>query len=246
MSPGLWGIVGITRAAHLCGRLLNCLEAASAQTLSRLSLPALTDRAPSTTCRLALSLADFELIRKLGDGSFAQVGAQWCSGGCLLLWVCLSCGWLPANHQSPSLLPAHHPRAPVQVVEVRHKATGRVYALKVVDKHLVLRHKQANNIRTERALLDRLAHPGIVRLRFTFQDAASLYLGLDLCPNGAHRPVYMSLVMQCGKASLFGHKCPARAYMSAEQPLCLQASCMTKSSERSGSRLRRRASTHRR
>ena len=76
---------------------------------------------------------------------------------------------------------------PTQVVEVRHKATGRVHALKAVDKHLVLRHKQANYIRAERALLDRLAHPGIVRLRFTFQDAASLYLGLDLCPNGSRR-----------------------------------------------------------
>ena len=70
-------------------------------------------------------------------------------------------------------------------MEVRHRASGRVYALKAVDKHLVLRHKQTNYIRAERALLDRLAHPGIVRLRFTFQDAASLYLGLDLCPNGA-------------------------------------------------------------
>ncbi|KAK9842363.1 hypothetical protein WJX81_008610 [Elliptochloris bilobata] len=97
---------------------------------------------PQRAPKLALSLADFDLIRRLGDGSFAQV------------------------------------------VEVRHRATGRVYALKAVDKHLVLRHKQANYIRAERALLDRLAHPGIVRLRFTFQDAASLYLGLDLCPNG--------------------------------------------------------------
>ena len=117
---------------------------------------------------------------------------------------------------------------------MRHKATGRVYALKAVDKHLVLRHKQANYIRAERALLDRLAHPGIVRLRFTFQDAASLYLGLDLCPSGARRPVYVSLVTQRGKASLFRYYCPARAYVSAGRALCLQASCMTKSSERSG------------
>ena len=94
--------------------------------------------------------------------------------------------WLVASQPLVSrLTPCSLLRAPVQVVEVRHKATGRVYALKAVDKHLVLRHKQANYIRAERALLDRLAHPGIVRLRFTFQDAASLYLGLDLCPNGA-------------------------------------------------------------
>lgn len=71
-----------------------------------------------------------------------------------------------------------------QVVQVQHRQTGVRYALKVVDKHLVLRHKQAANIRNERNLLDRLDDAGIVQLHFTFQDAANLYLGLDLCPNG--------------------------------------------------------------
>lgn len=40
-------------------------------------------------------------------------------------------------------------------------------------------------IRKERVLLDALDHPGIARLFFTFQDAYSLYLGLEHCPNGA-------------------------------------------------------------
>ena len=39
-------------------------------------------------------------------------------------------------------------------------------------------------IRNERALLDRLRYEGIASLHFTFQDALSLYLGLELCPNG--------------------------------------------------------------
>lgn len=40
-------------------------------------------------------------------------------------------------------------------------------------------------MKRERALLDRLSYDGIVRLHFTFQDALSLYMGLEHCPNGA-------------------------------------------------------------
>ena len=50
--------------------------------------------------RLHLSLADFDIIRRIGEGSFAQV------------------------------------------VHVRHKQTGKDFALKIVDKHLVVRYKQ--------------------------------------------------------------------------------------------------------
>ena len=39
-------------------------------------------------------------------------------------------------------------------------------------------------MRRERLLLDRLAYEGIVKLYFTFQDALSLYMGLEVCPNG--------------------------------------------------------------
>jgi 3-phosphoinositide dependent protein kinase-1 len=70
---------------------------------------------------------------------------------------------------------------------VQHKQTGANYALKVVDKHLVLRHNQTRYISRERRLLDSLEHPGIVRLHFTFQDEDSLYFGLELCPHGKER-----------------------------------------------------------
>ncbi|EIE20332.1 kinase-like protein, partial [Coccomyxa subellipsoidea C-169] len=89
-----------------------------------------------------LSLGDFNLEKRLGEGSFAQV------------------------------------------VQVQQKDTGRRYALKVVDKHLILKHKQTEYISNERNLLDQFDTEGIVRLHFTFQDATSLYFGLELCPNG--------------------------------------------------------------
>lgn len=34
-------------------------------------------------------------------------------------------------------------------------------------------------------MLDKCSYPGIARLYFTFQDEANLYLGLELCHNGA-------------------------------------------------------------
>lgn len=70
------------------------------------------------------------------------------------------------------------------MVQVQQKETGRRYALKVVDKYLVLKHKQTEYISSERKLLDQFDYEGIVRLHFTFQDATSLYFGLELCPNG--------------------------------------------------------------
>ncbi|EFN52977.1 hypothetical protein CHLNCDRAFT_36647 [Chlorella variabilis] len=92
--------------------------------------------------RMQLSLADFELLRRIGDGSYSHV------------------------------------------VLARHRATGRDYALKVIDKQYIMRHRVVDYIRKERQILDALQYDGIAKLYFTFQDAYSLYLGLEYCPNG--------------------------------------------------------------
>ena len=47
------------------------------------------------------------------------------------------------------------------------------------------RHRVVDYIRKERQILDALQYDGIAKLYFTFQDAYSLYLGLEYCPNGA-------------------------------------------------------------
>ncbi|KAF6259923.1 3-phosphoinoside dependent protein kinase [Scenedesmus sp. NREL 46B-D3] len=70
------------------------------------------------------------------------------------------------------------------VVLGRYNGDGRCYAVKIVNKSVVLRNKMADYIRNERNVLDRLHHPGIAQLQFTFQDAESLYIGLEHCPNG--------------------------------------------------------------
>lgn len=74
------------------------------------------------------------------------------------------------------------------MVLARHLRTNKEYALKILDKSFVLRHKLTDSVRLERKLLDELEYEGIVHLDFTFQDEQSLYLGLQCCPNGADLP----------------------------------------------------------
>ncbi|GAB4821386.1 hypothetical protein N2152v2_008432 [Parachlorella kessleri] len=100
--------------------------------------------------RASLSLADFELLKRIGDGSYSQV------------------------------------------VLARHRASGKEYALKSLPPaydasppvNFLRRHKVVEHVKRERQLLDRLSYEGIVQLYFTFQDALSLYMGLEVCPNG--------------------------------------------------------------
>eukprot|EP00850_Spirogloea_muscicola_P008961 SM000049S16732 [mRNA] locus=s49:378172:380156:- [translate_table: standard] len=57
-------------------------------------------------------------------------------------------------------------------------------ALKVLDKRHIVRERKVEYVKLERLILDQLAHPGVVRLLFTFQDDAALYMGLECCDGG--------------------------------------------------------------
>jgi 3-phosphoinositide dependent protein kinase-1 len=182
----------------------------------------------------ALSLADFDLVRRLGSGSFAEVflatprrripGVAWPAGD----GGCENGGGAPhppaaSSSSSSAGWPAAVPPCAV--------------ALKVVDKHLLTRTPGAvDAVRRERDVMDALGglaaaaeamgdgeggggggggggdgnHPSTtpspaalaalarlppglhprwaatrtIRLLFTFQDAASLYFGLEACPGG--------------------------------------------------------------
>lgn len=55
--------------------------------------------------------------------------------------------------------------------------------LSVLD-FLLLKHKMQEYINAERRLLEKLRHPFICPLHFSFQTANKLYLLLDYCPGG--------------------------------------------------------------
>ncbi|XP_076901811.1 3-phosphoinositide-dependent protein kinase 2-like [Bidens hawaiensis] len=71
-----------------------------------------------------------------------------------------------------------------KVVRAKKKDTGKVYALKIMDKKFITKENKTAYVKLERIVLDQLTHPGIVRLHFTFQDTYSLYMALESCEGG--------------------------------------------------------------
>ncbi|KAG1142328.1 hypothetical protein G6F37_008186 [Rhizopus arrhizus] len=62
---------------------------------------------------------------------------------------------------------------------VRHKKTGRRFALKYVNKSICIKQKAINNIITERKILERIHHSLITNLHYAFQDDDTLFFVLD-------------------------------------------------------------------
>lgn len=67
---------------------------------------------------------------------------------------------------------------------MKHKKTGRVFALKMLSKALVLRTKQLDHILCEKEVLEALTFPFIVNVYATFQDEYYLYLVLEYSIGG--------------------------------------------------------------
>nr|XP_043633604.1 3-phosphoinositide-dependent protein kinase 2 [Erigeron canadensis] len=71
-----------------------------------------------------------------------------------------------------------------KVVRAKKKDTGKVYALKIMDKKFITKENKTAYVKLERIVLDQLSHPGIIQLYFTFQDTFSLYMALESCEGG--------------------------------------------------------------
>eukprot|EP00775_Hariotina_reticulata_P010697 gene10697-10854_t len=72
-----------------------------------------------------------------------------------------------------------------KVFQVRARASGKVFAMKVMRKERILQKDHGDYVRAERDLLTAVVHPYIVTLRYSFQTASKLYLVLDFL-NGGH------------------------------------------------------------
>ncbi|CAG8552032.1 4612_t:CDS:10 [Diversispora eburnea] len=70
------------------------------------------------------------------------------------------------------------------VVSARDRTTGREYAIKILDKKHIIKEKKVKYVNIEKNTLNKMNHPGIVRLYYTFQDPDSLYFVLDHAKNG--------------------------------------------------------------
>ena len=59
---------------------------------------------------------------------------------------------------------------------MKHKTTGKCYALKVMNRGLILRLKQVDHVKSERFLLEYMRHPLLQRLVCVFLDQDDLFL----------------------------------------------------------------------
>ena len=68
--------------------------------------------------------------------------------------------------------------------QVFRKDTEKLYAMKILDKDVLLKHNLVKYAKTERNVLSITHHPFIVNLNFAFQTTDKLILILDYCPGG--------------------------------------------------------------
>ena len=72
-----------------------------------------------------------------------------------------------------------------RVVRSRKKDNNEVFAIKIVEKRLLMREGKVKQAQTEKNVLAKLkGHPGMIRLHYTFQDEINLYFVLEFCPGG--------------------------------------------------------------
>jgi len=74
--------------------------------------------------------------------------------------------------------------AHAKVMQVREKKTGKMLAMKVLNKRKVIDMGQVDNIMIERRVLEQINNPFFVNLHHAFQTRDKLYLLLDFCNGG--------------------------------------------------------------
>ncbi|KAK5671498.1 serine/threonine protein kinase [Batrachochytrium dendrobatidis] len=70
------------------------------------------------------------------------------------------------------------------VLSATEISTGRHFAVKMLDKRHIVREKKTKYVTVERDVLNRIHHPFVIKLFYTFQDDHSLYFVLELAAHG--------------------------------------------------------------
>jgi len=70
------------------------------------------------------------------------------------------------------------------VMSAIENSTGKEFAVKILDKRHIIKEKKTKYVNIEKNTLNKLNHPFIIRLHYTFQDPTSLYFVLDIARNG--------------------------------------------------------------
>jgi serine/threonine protein kinase len=71
-----------------------------------------------------------------------------------------------------------------KVIQVVKKDTGKIYAMKVLNKKTIIERNEAEHTKSEKAILQKLAHPFLVNLNYAFQTPDKLYFVMDFVNGG--------------------------------------------------------------
>eukprot|EP00762_Andalucia_godoyi_P001382 ANDGO_04945.mRNA.1 3-phosphoinositide-dependent protein kinase 2 len=71
-----------------------------------------------------------------------------------------------------------------RVVKAKLKGTGETFALKIVNKAMIVKLNKLGTVKAEKEILNSIKHPFIIELRGTFQDEENLYFCLELATRG--------------------------------------------------------------
>jgi hypothetical protein len=70
------------------------------------------------------------------------------------------------------------------VIYAKEVATDAEFAVKILDKRHIIKEKKVKYVQIEKEVLNKVSHPFIVRLFYTFQSTNSLYFVLEYASNG--------------------------------------------------------------
>jgi len=62
---------------------------------------------------------------------------------------------------------------------VRNKYDSSLLALKCIKKHQIIKNKNIENIKNEKKILEKISHPFIISLRYTFQNKEKIFMAFD-------------------------------------------------------------------
>ena len=71
-----------------------------------------------------------------------------------------------------------------KVMQVRMKKTGKIYAMKMLSKQHIVENNEIEHTMSERAILEKIHHPFLVNLNYSFQTEDKLYFILDFVNGG--------------------------------------------------------------
>jgi serine/threonine protein kinase len=114
-----------------------------------------------------MSVDDFDLLNLVGRGSFGKVRRS--------MRVCTNVAKTSPTIRFRAYSLRRRSRA-MQVMQVRKKDTGAIYAMKVLSKKHIVLNNEVEHTKAERNILEKLNHPFLMNLVYSCGHAMIVML----------------------------------------------------------------------